>query len=314
MMLYETERCEDRLASIAQQRDLRPEKSREHLRSLDWIGADRNRIDAGAAKIAGTCGQFRELEPRERAIVSAIDVNQSCARIGGRRSSANRAVLIDEREAWESLSDRELQRVGRIQLPAHRIADESAAARSNDDACQECEQTKSEFGVRRIESQREPQSCNREHNRSRRERERGPRNSFMNAQPRHRPERHQHIFIEREAARDQDDRADRPDWLKGRNNPGLVVQLRRARVVHARIARFRDGHQLSICSIIGLNQKCSGSCSRRLSRSSCKVRWWMSNLVCSRWHISASTRSRSASAATTACAESAICRVVRHHT
>ncbi len=61
MMLHETERCEDVLAGIAQQRDLRAEKSREHLRSFDRIGADRNRIDSGAAKIAGTCGQFSDL-------------------------------------------------------------------------------------------------------------------------------------------------------------------------------------------------------------------------------------------------------------
>ena len=64
----------------------------------------------------------------------------------------NRVILIDEREAWELLSDRELQGEWRIERRAHHITDESAPACTDYDACQECEQPESQLCVRRIQS------------------------------------------------------------------------------------------------------------------------------------------------------------------
>ena len=96
-------------------------------------------------------------------------------------------------------------------------------------------------------------------------RERGPRNSVVNAHPRHRPERHQHVFVESEAARDQDDRADRADRLKWRRDPGLVVKFGRA-LVEVRVVRLRRIHQLSICSF-------SASKVIRSTPSCCNFAW-----------------------------------------
>src|ERR1700722_14222956 len=50
MMLHETERSDERFFVVAQQRDFRAKKSCEHLRTLDLIGADGERVDAGVAK------------------------------------------------------------------------------------------------------------------------------------------------------------------------------------------------------------------------------------------------------------------------
>src|SRR5271170_48632 len=161
---------------------------------------------------------------------------------------ADRSVLIGERKARESLSDRKIQRERRVDRDAHRVADESAAACADDDARKECEQAEAELRMRRVESKREPQAGNRDQNCGQQNRECGPWDWFVNAHPRHRPERYQHEFVESEAGRDQDERAYRADWLKWRSDPGLFVKFRRDLVAGARIDGFRSGHQLSICS------------------------------------------------------------------
>ena len=83
MVLHEAERRDDPFVAIAQQRDFRAKKSREHFRSFDRIGADRIDVDAGAAKIVSVRGQFGELEARERVVVAAIDINQRGGRVDG---------------------------------------------------------------------------------------------------------------------------------------------------------------------------------------------------------------------------------------
>ena len=175
-------------------------------------------------------GQVGKFESRERAKVSAVNVNQGRIRIRRRRPAMRRTILIEQRERRKPLSHRDIQLVRRIQSSAHRVADKSAATHPDHDAGKKSEQSESHFRVRRVEPEREPYSHERRDHRNSQHRECRPRDPIVDTHPRRRPERYQDKFVEPETAPSQQRRTKRAKRLERRCDPRLFNLKLRVRV------------------------------------------------------------------------------------